>query len=122
MARQFAARRVVARLLILLPLVSPPAPARAAEDAGKVAQLSAPGPVTALAFAPDGHALAAAGQERREVRLWDAKTGRPLHTLTHVGSVRGLAWSPDGHTLGSACSDGAVYLWDCAAGRERRKP
>jgi hypothetical protein len=121
MARQFAARRVVAGFLMLLLLVSPDAPARAADDAGSVARLSAPGPVVALAFAPDGRSLAAAAQDRREVRLWDAKTGRALHTLAHVGSVRGLAWSPDGRTLACPCSDGAVYLWDSAAGRERRK-
>ncbi len=121
MARPSAIRVAPAHLLVLLLLVSPPGPARAAEDTGVVARLEAPGPVTALAFAPDGHALAAASEERREVRLWGAKTGRPLHTLTHVGSVRGLAWSPDGHTLACAGSDGAVYLWDSAAGREQRK-
>lgn len=121
MARQLTARGALACLLLPLLLATPPASARAADDTGVAARLDAPGPVTALAFAPDGHALAAAGQERREVRLWDAKTGRVLHTLTHVGSVRGLAWAPDGQTLACACSDGAVYLWDCAAGRERRK-
>jgi hypothetical protein len=107
--------------LVLLLLVSGRAATRAADEAGAVARLSAPGPVFALAFAPDGHALAAASQERREVRLWDTRTGRPLHALAHAGTVSGLAWSPDGHALACAGSDGAVYLWEAATGRERRR-
>jgi WD40 repeat protein len=121
MVRQSPASRFVVGTLVLTLLVSGHGVARAADDAGPVARLSASGPVITLAYSPDGHALAAAAQERREVRLWDVKTGRPLHTLTHVGSVRGLAWSPDGHTLACACSDGAVYLWGATDGRERRR-
>jgi dipeptidyl aminopeptidase/acylaminoacyl peptidase len=115
-------RQSVAAALVLL--LAGAVPFGRADDGlppGAVAKLSASGPVFALAFAPDGRTLASAAQERREVRLWDVKTRRPLHTLAHVGSVRGLAWSPDGHTLACACGDGAVYLWDTAAGRERRR-
>jgi dipeptidyl aminopeptidase/acylaminoacyl peptidase len=116
-------RQDVAGALVLL-LAGGVSFARAADEGlppGAVRRLSAPGPVVALAFAPDGSSLAAVAEGRRDVRLWDTKTGRPLHTLAHVGSVGGLAWSSDGRALACACSDGAVYVWDGATGRARRR-
>src|SRR5581483_1051574 len=70
------------------------------------------GPVRALAFRPDGRALAAAGGDHGVV-VWDATTARPLHRLPgHSDDVAGLAFSPDGRRLASASWDQTVRLWD----------
>jgi WD40 repeat protein len=52
------------------------------------------------------------------VRLWEARTGRPLATLQgHVGTVWGLALTPDGRLLASGGADGTVRLWEVGAGQ-----
>ncbi len=75
--------------------------------------------VFAVAFAPDGKALASAGDDR-VIRLWDAATGNELRTFTgHADAVNALAFSPDGKTLASASDDGTARLWDVATGKQR---
>ena len=71
----------------------------------------------ALAFQPDGGALATGG-DMQAVHFWDATR------LTHSGqlpeqraNVTQLAWSPRGRTLASASLDGAVRLWHVPTSR-----
>jgi len=71
------------------------------------------GPITALAFAPDGR-LATGGFDRT-VRLRDAD-GAVERTLTAGSKVLALAWSPDGRLLASAGLDDVLTVWDAAAG------
>jgi WD40 repeat protein len=74
--------------------------------------------VYTMAFAPDGHTLAAGGGDGT-IQFWGVPTGRRLSTLAgHRQRVVALAFSPDGRTLASASNDGTVKLWHLATGRE----
>ena len=73
-----------------------------------------------MAFSPDGKTLAAAGHDG-SVRVWDAKTGEVLHTLTgHGDTAHAVCFAPDGATLATAGEDGRVRLWDAATGKHQR--
>jgi WD40 repeat protein len=74
------------------------------------------GPATAVAFSPDGKSLAV-GAGDRMVQIWDAATGRVVHTLRgHSGRVTWVAFSPDGTRLASASDDHTVRVWALATG------
>ena len=49
--------------------------------------------------------------------LWEAKTGKKLHTLKgHSDWVRSIMFSPDGTLLASGSSDMTVKLWEVSSG------
>jgi WD40 repeat protein/tRNA A-37 threonylcarbamoyl transferase component Bud32 len=74
------------------------------------------GPITGLAWAPDGKTLASWGDEA-VVRLVDPATGLPVRQLSgHAGGVNRAAWSPDSHVL-ATLSGGDLRLWKAASGR-----
>jgi WD40 repeat protein len=52
------------------------------------------------------------------VRVWDAKTGQPLHTLEgHTEAVNSVAFSAEGDRLASASEDATVRVWDAKTGQ-----
>ena len=60
------------------------------------------------------------GVRTTQFRLWDARTGKDLHTLEgHMAIVWSVAFSPDGLTLASGSRDQTIRLWNVLTGRIR---
>jgi WD40 repeat protein/mono/diheme cytochrome c family protein len=80
-----------------------------------------PGPVTAVAFSPDGKAVALGSVG--EVRVYDAEeSAKRLATLSgHVGPVYSVAYSPDGAVVATGGFDGTVRLFDAKSGNLTRQ-
>ena len=79
---------------------------------------------TAIAFSPDGKALASGGwilgnEDGVNVCLWDAATGQPRRAfrLDDGDWVNSLAFSPDGKTLAFGGLHGNLHLWDVGTGK-----
>lgn len=75
------------------------------------------GPVADAVFADHDRLVVTAGHDRT-VRVWDARTGRPLSVMRgHTGIIRGLAVSPDSRRILTTSEDGTARLWDRARGQ-----
>ncbi len=71
-----------------------------------------------ISYSPDGVKLAAAYGDKK-IRIWDAKTGALLKTLTgHANHVECVAYSPDGTKLVSVSPTGnkRIHIWDAETG------
>jgi WD40 repeat protein len=75
------------------------------------------GPVSGLAFAPEGKVLGVVSAGH--VFLLDPTTGRTISSREgHAAPPDCLAFAPDGKTLASASGDGTVRIWETATGRQ----
>jgi WD40 repeat protein len=70
-------------------------------------------------FFPDGKRLASLpiGSEKKNVKLWDVKTGRALATFDGYSSA--VALSPDGRTLASGADGKRLKLWEITTEKVR---
>ncbi|MER5262718.1 helix-turn-helix domain-containing protein [Actinosynnema sp. NPDC002837] len=72
--------------------------------------------ITAVAFSPDGRALATATDSARTLQLTDigpdAEFQLRATTTGHTGTIEAIAFSPDGQTLATAGADKTVRLVD----------
>jgi WD40 repeat protein len=81
--------------------------------------------VDAVAFAPDGGAIAGAGTGFDQapfgvVTLWAPHAARGRTLVHQPGKIDAIAFAPDGATLATGSGDcRAVTLWDVATGQER---
>jgi WD40 repeat protein len=74
-----------------------------------------------VAFTSDSRRLVTGG-EKRTVKIWDARTGELLHSLSgHSGDIYCVAVSPDGRWIASAGEDTTVRLWDARTGEPVQK-
>src|SRR5581483_1258045 len=75
-----------------------------------------------MAFSSDGRTLATGNQHRKEISLWEVKTGKLRQQLQgHQGHITALAFAPDGRRLASGSADATVLIWD-VPGRPPREP
>jgi WD40 repeat protein len=73
------------------------------------------GPVSSVAFSPDGTRIVAGSVYQQTVQVWDAQTGTPqLDLKGHP--VTSLAFSPDGTRLLTGSQDGTAQVWDAQTG------
>ncbi|QZH62504.1 TIR domain-containing protein [Mycolicibacterium farcinogenes] len=64
----------------------------------------------------------ASGAGDRTARIWDAKTGKEIRSITVPEVVWHVALSPDGTLLATATRDGIVQLWTVLAGEAVGEP
>ncbi|MDE0638210.1 MAG: hypothetical protein OXI43_20410 [Candidatus Poribacteria bacterium] len=72
--------------------------------------------IASYAFSPDSKTIVSGGGDKT-VRLWNARTGGNIRTLTgHTETVIAVAYSPDGGTIVSASRDKTGRMWDANTG------
>src|SRR5262249_7517088 len=91
------------------------------ETGQEALSLTVPGPVTWVAFAPDGQALMAARQGG--IEIWESRQvvqGLPL--AGHIAPVLALAFSRDGRFAASGSLNFGVKVWDTRTGQAVLSP
>jgi WD40 repeat protein len=78
----------------------------------------APGGLDHLVFSPDGRLLA--GTDISTIHVWDATSGKLLHSLENESSPDTLAFSADAQLLAAGSRDEVVRVWDVMSGQLKR--
>jgi dipeptidyl aminopeptidase/acylaminoacyl peptidase len=74
------------------------------------------GPVSSVAFSPDGTRIVSGGYDRT-AKVWDARPGTPPRELKgHTVLVSSVAFSPDGTRIVSGSQDNMALVWDARTG------
>ena len=77
--------------------------------------------VRAVAVTADGTVAVSAGREDRVLCLWNAATGKLLHTLEgHKQAAEAVALTPRGDVAVSGGQDYTIFVWDTATGKSLR--
>ncbi len=76
--------------------------------------------VQALAFSPDGLALASAGEKGR-IMLWDVARRTAKMAAGHTQPLNSVAVSPDGKTIATTSYGETAFLWDRATSKPLRQ-
>ena len=78
--------------------------------------------VHAVAFSPDGHLLATAGDDDA-ARIWDLSTRKEIARLTHAPDswLWAVTFSPDGHLLATGGDDNTARLWNLPSLEEKAR-
>ncbi|MCB9453934.1 MAG: TIR domain-containing protein [Anaerolineaceae bacterium] len=78
------------------------------------------GPVTGLAYSPDGQYVASSSLDGTII-LWNAQTGQMIRQFTgHNEGVNSVAFNADGTLLVSASDDNSLIVWNLDGGLVRR--
>ena len=73
--------------------------------------------VFSVSYSPDGKRIISGGDDRT-IRIWEAKTGTLMHTLTgHTSFISSISYSPDGNYILSGDAHTAIRIWDANTGR-----
>lgn len=89
-----------------------------ASDGTLVRTISAPSPLTSVAFSPAAPQVAVGGTDFT-VRVYDVGTGAEQTVMVgHTSPVIDVAYKPDGRVLASAALDNSARIWDAATGVE----
>lgn len=80
----------------------------------KIAQVETGYGIDPLAISPNGRLIA--GQDWKDVHLWDGCTGKKIATLKHDDIVRDVAFSPDGKKIVAVGDFYWPHLWDILDG------
>ncbi|MGI8977634.1 MAG: WD40 repeat domain-containing protein [Pirellulaceae bacterium] len=84
-------------------------------DGAVTAQIGAhPGPVSGVAYKPQGGQLATTGADGK-VRLWEIPAPQKLLS-DHTAKITAVALSPNGLLLATAAADKSVRIWNVADG------
>jgi WD40 repeat protein len=71
--------------------------------------------VLAVSYSPKGTQIATGGVAYSGIKIWDAKTGKLLHTVDTINhTVWSLAWTLDEKKLISGISNGSIYMFNTA--------
>jgi RNA polymerase sigma factor (sigma-70 family) len=91
----------------------PPLPEEALARLGSL-RMRHGGPMTAVAFSPDGKLLGSGGMDWHS-HIWQPEEGKDFRNFAGHGSwVLAVAWSPDNTLFASASKDQTVQIWDVA--------
>jgi WD40 repeat protein len=78
------------------------------------------GAIPAMSFQPRGD-LVAASDARGVLRLWNARDGQLVHTMSATEeqtSFVSLAFTPDGNALATGAINGDIQFWDPKTGEQ----
>ena len=78
------------------------------------------GPVSKVAFSPDGDRIVAVAGGYGTVLVWCVSSGAEIVRLAHNEMVRSAKFSPEGNRIVTGAVDGITRVWNAESGAETR--